>query len=136
MAQPKKIINTTESSLSMEGFDGIYESSTIASDENAKLEMIGQLNNQLNTLSQRLTEMVSLGIDQKVEIAKMGSQLIDNQRQLVAAQQILIRLMEKSIDLTRHIGFIEERLPALLELPKVVSALKDRIAQIEGVEFK
>ncbi|HNA73406.1 MAG TPA: hypothetical protein PKW73_08710, partial [Candidatus Obscuribacter sp.] len=65
---------------------------------------------------------------------KIASQLIENQRQLVATQQILIKLMERSIELTRHITSIEERMPALLEVPRVVESLRQRVAQIEGVE--
>ena len=89
---------------------------------------------QMEKLIERFTELISMSVDQKLETAKIGSQLIDNQRQLIATQQILIRLMERSIELTRHISSIEERLPALLELPRIVESLRMRIAQLEGIE--
>ena len=85
-------------------------------------------------LLDRFTELVSLTVDQRVQSAKVATQLIENQRQLIATQQILIRLMERSIELTRHISSIEEKLPALYDLPRVVESLRQRIAQIEGVE--
>jgi hypothetical protein len=89
---------------------------------------------QVEKLLDRFTELVTLTVDQRVETAKITTQLIENQRQLIATQQILIRLMERSIELTRHISAIEEKLPMLFELPRVVESLRQRIAQIEGVE--
>ena len=89
---------------------------------------------QMEKLLDRFTELVTLTVDQRVETAKIATQLIGNQRQLIATQQILIRLMERSIELTRHISSIEEKLPALFELPRIVESLRQRVAQIEGVE--
>lgn len=89
---------------------------------------------QMEKLLDRFTELVTLTVDQRVETAKIATQLIENQRQLIATQQILIRLMERSIELTRHISSIEEKLPALFELPRIVESLRQRVAQIEGVE--
>jgi hypothetical protein len=88
----------------------------------------------MEKLLDRFTELVTLTVDQRVETAKIATQLIENQRQLIATQQILIRLMERSIELTRHISSIEEKLPALFELPRIVESLRQRVAQIEGVE--
>ncbi len=138
MSQLKKqIVSENSSSMDLEGFEGLYKTqSEIEITQEASQEMLTELNHQLTNLSGRLTELVSLGVDQRLEIAKMGTQLIDNQRQLVAAQQILIRLMERSIDLTRHISYIEERLPLLMELPRTVEALKDRLVQLEGIETR
>jgi len=47
----------------------------------------------------------------------------------------LIRLMEKSIELTRHIAAIEEKLPVVFELPRIVESLKDRVIRLEGIEI-
>ncbi len=133
----KNVVGENSSSLSLDGFEGIYsENQSTGITYQASDDMLNELNQQLTNLSQRLTDLVSLGIDQRMEIAKLGTQIIDNQRQLVAAQQILIRLMDRSIDLTRHISYIEERLPALMELPKIVEALKDRLVQVEGIEIR
>ncbi len=133
----KNVVGENSSSLSLDGFEGIYsDNQSTGITYQASDEMLNELNQQLTNLSQRLTDLVSLGIDQRMEIAKLGTQIIDNQRQLVAAQQILIRLMDRSIDLTRHISYIEERLPALMELPKIVEALKDRLIQVEGIEIR
>ncbi len=53
---------------------------------------------QVEKLLERMTELLSFSVDQRVESARVATQLIDNQRQLIATQQILIRLMERSID--------------------------------------
>jgi outer membrane PBP1 activator LpoA protein len=91
---------------------------------------------QVEKLLDRFTELMSLSVDQRVETSKIASQLIDNQRQLVATQQILIKLMERSIELTRHITTIEEKLPGLYELPRVVETLRQRVAELEGIETR
>lgn len=119
-----------EFNLDMEGFEQFFsggEESSTASGE-------GHMRVQVEKLVERFTELMSVSVDQRMETSKISSQLIENQRQLVATQQILIKLMERSIELTRHITSIEERMPALLEMPKVVESLRQRVAQIEGVE--
>jgi hypothetical protein len=90
---------------------------------------------QVEKLLTRLTELIAFSVDQRMENARMAEQLIENQRQLIATQQILIRLMEKSIELTKHISAIEEKLPTVFELPKLVHGLRDRLVQMEGVEL-
>jgi len=42
--------------------------------------------------------------------------------------------MERSIELTRHITSIEEKLPSLYELPRLVESLRQRVAELEGIE--
>jgi len=86
-------------------------------------------------LLERLTDLTAFSADQRIENARLASQIIDNQQQLIATQQILIRLMEKSIELTRHISAIEEKLPAVFELPRIVESLKDRVIRLEGIEI-
>jgi hypothetical protein len=44
--------------------------------------------------------------------------------------------MERSIELTRHITTIEEKLPGLYELPRVVETLRQRVAELEGIETR
>lgn len=139
MAEPKRKPENQESNIELEGFEQIF-------DEPAGIQLSvsgavpgGHLADpfvqaQMEKLLDRFTELVSLTVDQRVETAKIATQLIENQRQLIATQQILIRLMERSIELTRHISSIEEKLPALFELPRIVESLRQRIAQIEGVE--
>lgn len=89
----------------------------------------------LENLLNRFAELITLTVDQRTETNRMADQIIENQRQLIATQQILIRLMERSIELTRHITGIEERLPAVFELPRLVDTLRCRIATLEGVEI-
>ena len=143
MAEAKrKPSDNSESSYELEGFDQIFDNQNSETSQNAVVDAtvsgaatvdpVVQL--QMEKLLERFTELISMSVDQKLETAKIGSQLIDNQRQLIATQQILIRLMERSIELTRHISSIEERLPALLELPRIVESLRMRIAQLEGIE--
>jgi hypothetical protein len=114
----------------LEGFDKFFEGTPDAT-------MAGEtaLPGQIEKLVGRLSELITLSVDQRVETAKIANQLIENQRQLVATQQILIRLMERSIELTRHITTIEEKLPAVFELPKMVENLRLRVAQLEGIEI-
>ena len=91
---------------------------------------------QMEKLLDRVSELVTLSVDQRLESSKISNQLLENQRQLIATQQILIKLMERSIELTRHVTSIEERLPALFELPRVVESLRERIIELEGVETR
>jgi hypothetical protein len=88
----------------------------------------------LDNLLNRFAELITLTVDQRAEANRMADQIIENQRQLIATQQILIRLMERSMELTRHITGIEERLPAVFELPRLVENLRARVAALEGVE--
>jgi hypothetical protein len=118
--------------VGLDGFEQIFNEAI----ETTSLTASGALPNQdqLEKLLGRLTELVAFSVDQRVENARMAGQLIENQRQLVATQQILIRLMEKSIELTKHISTIEEKLPLVFELPKLIDSLKDRLVRIEGIE--
>ena len=142
MAEAKrKPSDNSESSYELEGFDQIFdqqnpESQTVVVDATVSgaTTVDPAVHMQMEKLIERFTELISMSVDQKLETAKIGSQLIDNQRQLIATQQILIRLMERSIELTRHISSLEERLPALLELPRIVESLRQRVAQLEGIE--
>ena len=131
MPQAKHKIENQESPLGLEGFEQFFEgrqdSATAPGDSN--------VSTQADKLVGRLSELITLSVDQRVETARIANQLIENQRQLVATQQILIRLMERSIELTRHITTIEEKLPAIFELPKMVERLRGKIAEIEGVEI-
>lgn len=141
MAEAKrKPSDNPESSYELEGFDQIFDNQVAESSQTSVVDATVSgavdptVHLQMEKLIERFTELISMSVDQKLETAKIGSQLIDNQRQLIATQQILIRLMERSIELTRHISSIEERLPALLELPRIVESLRQRIAQLEGIE--
>lgn len=143
MAEAKrKPSDNSDSSYELEGFDQIFDQQNSEPAQNAVVDATVSgaiavdpaVHLQMEKLIERFTELISMSVDQKLETAKIGSQLIDNQRQLIATQQILIRLMERSIELTRHISSIEERLPALLELPRIVESLRMRIAQLEGIE--
>ena len=107
---------------------------TLAAQVNATVPGVSRLETQLVKLTDRFGELITLTVDQRVETAKIANQLIENQRQLIATQQILIRLMERSIELARHITTIEEKLPAVFELPRMVETLRVRVAQLEGVE--
>ena len=128
-----KNVSHSGSNLGLDGFEQIF-------DEPNGLESLttsGGLPNQeqLEKLLGRLTELIAFSVDQRVENARMAGQLIENQRQLVATQQILIRLMEKSIELTKHISTIEEKLPLIFELPKLVDSIRDRLIHIEGIDI-
>lgn len=135
----RKLPEKVESDLGLEGFENFFVESTETQaprsiDATNTGDKAGQ--EQVVNLMQRLSELIALSVDQRIETAKMANQLIENQRQLIATQQILIRLMERSIDLTRHITGIEEKLPAVFELPRMVDSLRARLAEIEGVEVK
>ena len=134
MAEPKrKSSENQESNIELEGFEQIFDAPTQGHAAGGHISD-PFVQAQMEKLLDRFTELVSLTVDQRVETAKIATQLIENQRQLIATQQILIRLMERSIEITRHISSIEEKLPALFELPRVVESLRQRVAQIEGVE--
>lgn len=138
MAEPKRKVQNQESNIELEGFDQIFDQSE-DTHQPVPSGVSGVLADpfmqaQVEKMMDRFAELVSLSVDQRVETAKIATQLVENQRQLIATQQILIRLMERSIELTRHISSIEEKLPALFELPRIVENLRQRIAQIEGVE--
>jgi len=123
----------------LEGFDQFFAGETVE-DTGADATISGEssegMQQQVEKLLERMTELLSFSVDQRVETARMATQLIDNQRQLIATQQILIRLMERSIDLTRHISSIEEKLPVLFELPRTVESIRQRLVQIESVEVE
>lgn len=139
MAEAQRKITQQESDLGLNGFEGIFggEESNPSESTATKDVTSGEsyLSAHVEKLTSKVTELVTLSVDQRVEIARLSNQLIENQRQLVATQQILIRLMERNIDLTRHISCIEEKLPAIFELPSVMEKLKDKIAVLEGVEL-
>ena len=121
----------------LEGFDEFFEGEAEAVEVNADATVGGEvMQQQVEKLLERMTELLSFSVDQRVESARMATQLIDNQRQLIATQQILIRLMERSIDLTRHISSIEEKLPILFEMPRTVESIRQRLIQLEGVEVE
>lgn len=127
-----------ESDLEMTGFETFFENpDTQKSNQDAPPATTGDsyLNGQLSKLIDKMTELLTFNIDQRVETARISNQLIENQRQLVATQQILIRLMERSIELTRHITAIEEKLPAVFEIPNMVEQLREKVAQLEGIEI-
>ncbi|MBU6455354.1 MAG: hypothetical protein KGS72_26520 [Cyanobacteria bacterium REEB67] len=134
MAEAKRVPEELpESNLGLEGFDQFF-SEFAAGQQGATAPGDQYMQAQVEKLLERFTELMSLSVDQRVETSKIANQLIENQRQLVATQQILIKLMERSIELTRHITTIEEKLPTLYELPRVVESLRQRLAEIEGVE--
>ena len=143
MAEAKrKPTEENQSNLGLEGFDQFFsneeETITTTADPTATKHggpvLDSFMSAQLEKLLERFSDLISLSVDQRVESAKMATQLIENQRQLIATQQILIKLMERSIELTRHIAAIEEKLPAVFELPRIVNSLKDKIVQMEGYE--
>lgn len=119
----------------LDGFEQFFKSD----DPNSNIDLATSGGEELNSLPvekllNKLGDLIALTVDQRAETAKIANQLIDNQRQLIATQQILIRLMEKSIELTRHVTAIEEKLPVLFELPKTVENLKSKMAYLENVE--
>ncbi|MBX9570568.1 MAG: hypothetical protein K2X77_16875 [Candidatus Obscuribacterales bacterium] len=128
-----------ESDLGLGGFEPFFEDPSVKlPSEEVNATTSGDssyLNGQVGKLVDKLTELITLNVDQRVETARIANQLIENQRQLVATQQILIRLMERSIELTRHISAIEEKLPAVFELPAMVEQLRMKVAQMEGIEL-
>ncbi len=133
MPEAMKNVSPSGGGVGLDGFEQIFNETI----ENTSFTASGALANQeqLEKLFGRLTELIAFSVDQRIENARMAGQLIENQRQLVATQQILIRLMEKSIELTKHISTIEEKLPLVFELPKLVDSLKDRLIRIEGIEI-
>jgi len=136
MAEAKRVPEgRPESNLGLDGFEQFF---TVNTEETGVSGVSGDpyMQGQVEKLLDRFTELMSMSVDQRVETSKTASQLIDNQRQLVATQQILIKLMERSIELTRHITTIEEKLPGLYELPRVVESLRQRVAELEGVETR
>jgi len=130
MAEPKRVPEEQpKSNLGLDGFDQFFtQGTTEATAHNQQIQA------QVEKLLERFTELMAVSVDQRVETSKIASQLIDNQRQLVATQQILIKLIERSIELTRHITSIEEKLPSLYELPRLVESLRQRVAELEGIE--
>ncbi len=133
----RKLQETVESDLGLEGFDKFFDGSSDrggTAEGNATVPGESNLEAHLVKLTSRFGELITLTVDQRVETAKIANQLIENQRQLIATQQILIRLMERSIELARHIAGIEEKLPAVFELPRMVENLRVRVAQLEGIE--
>ena len=130
MAEPKRVPEEQpKSNLGLDGFDQFFTKGTTEATAHNQ-----QIQAQVEKLLERFTELMAVSVDQRVETSKIASQLIDNQRQLVATQQILIKLMERSIELTRHITSIEEKLPSLYELPRLVESLRQRVAELEGIE--
>jgi len=134
----RKTFENAENNLELDGFAQIFDShSAGAGDATADgVTADPYLQGQVEKLLERFSELIALSVDQRMENSRMATQLIENQRQLIATQQILIRLMDKSIELTRHISSIEEKLPALFELPRIVESLRQRVAQLEGVELR
>ncbi len=135
----RKPSDEQESGLDLEGMDQFFDlgqPSRGSETNNATVDGVGVMEPVLDKLATQLTELVGLSVDQRVETAKITNQLIDNQRQLIATQQILIRLMEKSIELTRHITTIEEKLPVIFTLPKMVEDLRAKVAYLEGTEIQ
>lgn len=130
----KKRVQKSESDISLGGFDTFFEAESEKSTDATVSGELNQQPDQMERLINRLNELITLSVDQRVETAKVANQLIENQRQLVATQQILIRLMDRSIELTRHITSIEEKLPAVFELPAKFEALRNRVALLEGIE--
>src|SRR5262249_33172789 len=135
--QKRKVADKKQTDLRMDGFEKFFDDGQASgSSQTATATVSGEATPvQGENLVARFTELVALTVDQRLEMAKIANQLIENQRQLIATQQILIRLMERSIELTRHITGIEERLPAVFELPKMVEGLKVKVAELEGIEL-
>lgn len=140
----RKPVEKAETDLGLDGFENFFEDApntidgavpVIEDPVSAFSVEEAKAAEQIEKLTNRLGELMTMSVDQRVETAKITNQLIENQRQLIATQQILIRLMEKSIELTRHISSIEDRLPAIFELPKRIEDLRSRVARLEGVEL-
>ena len=138
MPEPKrKPAEKVESNLGLEGFETFFEGETekekVQADATVPGEQISSV--LIEKMLEKFSQLITLTVDQRVETASIANQLIENQRQLIATQQILIRLMEKSIDMTRHITSIEEKLPALFEIPRTIEAVKDKLIQLEGIDI-
>lgn len=129
MPEAKRKVEEQRADLGLDGFEKFFDGESPATASGDGLQPL------VEKLIGRMGELITLSVDQRVETAKITNQLIENQRQLVATQQILIRLMERSIELTRHITTIEEKLPAVFELPKMVEGLRNKVAQLESVEI-
>ncbi len=137
MAEAKRVQNDDQdNNLEMDGFENFFEGEEAAAIAGATISGDMFMQQQMEKLLGKLSELITLSVDQRIETSKIANQLIDNQRQLIATQQILIKLMERSIELTRHVTSIEERLPGVFELPKVVESLRQRVAQLEGIETR
>ncbi len=137
MAEAKRVSEENQDkNLEMEGFETFFESEELNPIEGATTRGDEVMQHQMEKLVGKLSELITLSVDQRLETSKISNQLIDNQRQLIATQQILIKLMERSIELTRHVTSIEERLPGVFELPRVVESLRQRVAQLEGIETR
>lgn len=135
MAEAKRVPeDDQEKNLEMDGFENFFEGEEAAAIAGATISGDLFAQQQMEKLLGKLSELITLSVDQRIETSKISNQLIDNQRQLIATQQILIKLMERSIELTRHVTSIEERLPGVFELPRVVESLRQRVAQLEGIE--
>jgi hypothetical protein len=133
----RKPTENAESDLGLEGFENFFDGTekgqvSRATTTGDPAAVISQ--QSIDLLIGRFGELITLTVDQRVETSKIANQLIENQRQLIATQQILIRLMERSIDLARHITALEEKLPAIFELPRIVDSLRNKVAQLEGIE--
>lgn len=135
MPEAKRTNARLASDIGLDGLEQIFDSPGDIEAASGTTPGTATNRDQAEKLLVRLTELMALSVDQRMENARMAEQLIENQRQLIATQQILIRLMEKSIELTRHVATIEEKLPSVFELPKLVHSLKDRLVQMEGVEI-
>jgi len=134
MAEAKRVPEgLPESNLGLEGFDQFF-SEFASGQQGATAGGDTYMQGQVEKVLERFSDLLTMCVDQRMETSKLSNQLIENQRQLVATQQILIKLMERSIELTRHITSIEEKLPTLYELPRVVESLRQRMAEMEGVE--
>jgi hypothetical protein len=138
MPEAKKNLDQLKSDLRLDGFEQIFDETTALQEPSATEsgESAQQANlPEIKKLMERLTEVVAMSVDQRIENARVAAQLIENQRQLIATQQILIRLMEKSIDLTRHISEIEEKLPTVFALPRTIESIRERLVKLEGIEL-
>jgi hypothetical protein len=137
MAEAKRVSEENQDkNLEMEGFENFFENGEMVTTEGATIRGEELMQHNMEKLIGKLSELITLSVDQRLETSKVANQLIDNQRQLIATQQILIKLMERSIELTRHVTSIEERLPGVFELPRVVESLRQRVAQLEGIETR
>lgn len=134
MAQPNRlpVPNSEPGDDYVDGFEVFFDEAK----DQVESQSNGMTANQARVLVEKLTELVTISVDQKVETSKIAAQIMDNQRQLIATQQILIQLMDKSLELTRHVTAIEERLPSIYELPRLVESLRQRVAQLEGIEIR
>jgi len=138
MPEAKRNLDQLKSDLGLDGFEQIFDQ--MVEGQGTTASESGETNSteaftDTKKLFERFTEVVALSIDQRIENARIAAQLNENQRQLIATQQILIRLMEKSIELTRHISDIEEKLPTVFALPRTVESIRDRLIKLEGVEL-